>query len=119
MNDYSPEAAAALARAVPQALPKAERTLADQLAAWLRVRIDEHALKPGTRLRHCARERGGGFRRIVVHETFTSRLRDEPRSVCDPRSHYIGTASLSCPVGQATGSRFSVNCTVTVLLVPL
>ena len=61
MNDYSPEAAAALARALPQALPKAERTLADQLAAWLRVRIDEHALKPGTRLpsiRRFAAEKG-------------------------------------------------------------
>ena len=31
-------------------LPGAERTLAEQLAAWLRLRIDEHALKPGTRL---------------------------------------------------------------------
>jgi DNA-binding transcriptional MocR family regulator len=28
----------------------AERTLADQLAAWVALRIDEHALKPGTRL---------------------------------------------------------------------
>ena len=61
MNDYSPDASAALARAVPQALPKAERTLADQLAAWLRLRIDEHALKPGTRLpsiRRFAAEKG-------------------------------------------------------------
>ena len=61
MNDYSPDASAALARAVPQALPNAERTLADQLAAWLRVRIDEHALKPGTRLpsiRRFAAEKG-------------------------------------------------------------
>jgi DNA-binding GntR family transcriptional regulator len=31
-------------------LPGAERTLAGQLAAWLRLRIDEPALKPGTRL---------------------------------------------------------------------
>jgi DNA-binding transcriptional MocR family regulator len=34
----------------PRLLPGAERTLAEQLAAWLRLRIDEHALKPGTRL---------------------------------------------------------------------
>jgi len=42
-------------------LPGAERTLAEQLAAWLRLRIDEHALKPGTRLpsiRRFASERG-------------------------------------------------------------
>ena len=42
-------------------LPGAERTLAEQLAAWLRQRIDEHALKPGTRLpsiRRFASERG-------------------------------------------------------------
>jgi DNA-binding transcriptional MocR family regulator len=29
---------------------RAERSLPEQLAAWLRLRIDEHALKPGTRL---------------------------------------------------------------------
>jgi len=42
-------------------LPGAERTLAEQLAAWLRLRIDEHALKPGSRLpsiRRFALERG-------------------------------------------------------------
>jgi len=42
-------------------LPGAERTLAEQLAASLRLRIDEHALKPGTRLpsiRRFAQERG-------------------------------------------------------------
>lgn len=36
--------------AAPRVVHGAERTLADQLAAWLRLRIDEHALKPGTRL---------------------------------------------------------------------
>jgi DNA-binding transcriptional MocR family regulator len=51
----------ALAGAVPRVLPGAERSLADQLAAWLRLRIDEHALKPGTRLpsiRRFAQEKG-------------------------------------------------------------
>jgi DNA-binding transcriptional MocR family regulator len=49
MNDMTPPDAA-IARALPRALPGAERTLAEQLAAWLALRIDEHALKPGTRL---------------------------------------------------------------------
>ncbi len=47
--------------AVPRVLHGAERTLADQLASWLRLRIDEHALKPGTRLpsiRRFAQEKG-------------------------------------------------------------
>jgi len=47
--------------ALPRAVPGAERTLAEQLAAWLALRIDEHALKPGTRLpsiRRFAEERG-------------------------------------------------------------
>jgi DNA-binding transcriptional MocR family regulator len=60
MNDRPPLAGAALA-GVPRALPRAERTLADQLAAGLRLRIDQHALKPGTRLpsiRRFAQERG-------------------------------------------------------------
>jgi DNA-binding transcriptional MocR family regulator len=39
-----------ITRATPRVLPGSERTLADQLAAWVRLRIDEHALKPGTRL---------------------------------------------------------------------
>ena len=46
---------------LPPALPGAERTLAEQLAAWLALRIDEHALKSGTRLpsiRRLADERG-------------------------------------------------------------
>ncbi len=47
MNDRPSEAALA---AVPRVLPGAERLLSDQLAAWLRLRIDEHALRPGTRL---------------------------------------------------------------------
>lgn len=50
MNDLSRDAASALAAATPRALPGAERTLAEQLAAWLALRIDEHALKAGTRL---------------------------------------------------------------------
>ncbi|MCU0949915.1 MAG: PLP-dependent aminotransferase family protein [Burkholderiaceae bacterium] len=44
-----------------RALAGAEKTLAEQLAAWLALRIDEHALKPGTRLpsiRAFADERG-------------------------------------------------------------
>jgi DNA-binding transcriptional MocR family regulator len=46
-----PSSAAGAAEAgAPRLLPGAERTLAEQLAAWLRLRIDEHALKPGTRL---------------------------------------------------------------------
>lgn len=39
-----------LSRATPPLVVGNERTLADQLAAWVRLRIDEHALKPGTRL---------------------------------------------------------------------
>ena len=60
MNDRLPSPDAGLGR-VPRVLAGAERTLADQLAAWLRLRIDEHALKPGTRLpsiRRLAQERG-------------------------------------------------------------
>jgi DNA-binding transcriptional MocR family regulator len=34
----------------PPLLAGAERLLPDQIASWLRLRIDEHALKPGTRL---------------------------------------------------------------------
>ena len=49
MNDGSHFADAAL-DAVPRVVSGAERTLADQLAASLRLRIDQHALKPGTRL---------------------------------------------------------------------
>ena len=51
----------ALADALPPVLHGAERSLADQLASWLRLRIDEHALKPGTRLpsiRRFALEKG-------------------------------------------------------------
>jgi DNA-binding transcriptional MocR family regulator len=58
MNDRPSDAALA---AVPRAVAGAERTLAEQLAAWLRLRIDEHALKPGTRLpsiRRFADEKG-------------------------------------------------------------
>lgn len=58
MNDRPADAALA---AVPRAIAGAERTLAEQLAAWLRLRIDEHALKPGTRLpsiRRFADEKG-------------------------------------------------------------
>lgn len=50
MNDLARDEVAAIAAATPRVLPGAERTLADQLAAWLALRIDEHALKPGTRL---------------------------------------------------------------------
>jgi len=50
MNDLSRDAVSALAAATPRALAGAERTLAEQLAAWLALRIDEHALKAGTRL---------------------------------------------------------------------
>ncbi len=49
MNDSSRSERAAL-MAVPRALRGGERTLPDQLAAWLALRIDEHALKPGSRL---------------------------------------------------------------------
>jgi DNA-binding transcriptional MocR family regulator len=49
MHPPLPAAGAADAGA-SRLLPGAERTLAEQLAAWLRLRIDEHALKPGTRL---------------------------------------------------------------------
>lgn len=49
MNDISRLERAAL-NAVPRVLRTGERTLPDQLAAWLALRIDEHALKPGTRL---------------------------------------------------------------------
>jgi DNA-binding transcriptional MocR family regulator len=52
--------APSLAR-TPRVLPGAERTLADQLASQLALRIDEHALKPGTRLpsiRRFADDRG-------------------------------------------------------------
>jgi DNA-binding transcriptional MocR family regulator len=45
-----PSADAAFADGEARPLPGAERTLAEQLAVWLRRRIDEHALKPGTRL---------------------------------------------------------------------
>jgi hypothetical protein len=51
----------ALSARLPPTLAGAERTLADQLAAWLALRIDEHALKPGTRLpsiRRFADDRG-------------------------------------------------------------
>jgi len=51
----------ALPDAGPRVLHRAERSLADQLAGWLRLRIDEHALKPGTRLpsiRRFAQEKG-------------------------------------------------------------
>jgi DNA-binding transcriptional MocR family regulator len=50
-----------LSARLPPTLAGAERTLADQLAAWLALRIDEHALKPGTRLpsiRRFADDRG-------------------------------------------------------------
>jgi len=60
MNDRPPAAQAQLGSG-PRVLAGAERTLADQLASWLRLRIDEHALKPGTRLpsiRRFAEERG-------------------------------------------------------------
>jgi DNA-binding transcriptional MocR family regulator len=50
MNELARGEAAALAAAMPPVLAGAERTLAEQLAAWLALRIDEHALKPGTRL---------------------------------------------------------------------
>jgi DNA-binding transcriptional MocR family regulator len=52
---------AKLPAAVPPVLHGAERSLADQLAGWMRLRIDEHALKPGTRLpsiRRFAQEKG-------------------------------------------------------------
>jgi len=58
VNDRPSDAALA---AVPRVLPGAERLLSDQLAAWLRLRIDEHALRPGTRLpsiRRFAAEKG-------------------------------------------------------------
>lgn len=48
MNDLGRDETAALAAAT--VLAGAERTLAEQLAAWMALRIDEHALKPGTRL---------------------------------------------------------------------
>lgn len=60
MNDLTPPGRL-LSGALPPPLPGAERTLAEQLAAWLALRIDEHALKPGTRLpsiRRFADERG-------------------------------------------------------------
>ncbi len=44
MNDRPPPFA------TPPVLPGAERLLSDQIASWLRLRIDQHALKPGTRL---------------------------------------------------------------------
>lgn len=53
MNDSSSAERAALARALPTVPPaafSAAGTLSDQLASWLALRIDEHALKPGTRL---------------------------------------------------------------------
>ncbi len=49
MNAPAPRGIATLAT-TPPVLAGAERTLGDQLAAWLRLRIDEHALKSGTRL---------------------------------------------------------------------
>ena len=49
MNDASRSERAALATA-PRAVRGGERSLADQLVSWLVLRIDEHALKPGTRL---------------------------------------------------------------------
>jgi DNA-binding transcriptional regulator YhcF (GntR family) len=48
MERTAPDAGG-FAQAGTRLLPGAERTLAEQLAAWLRRRIDEHALKPGTR----------------------------------------------------------------------
>jgi len=60
MNDLGPPRPS-MAAALPPALAGAERKLAEQLAAWLALRIDEHALKPGTRLpsiRRFADERG-------------------------------------------------------------
>jgi DNA-binding transcriptional MocR family regulator len=56
MNDRAPPHFA-----MPPALPGAERLLSDQIATWLRLRIDQHALKPGTRLpsiRQFAAEKG-------------------------------------------------------------
>ena len=56
MNDRPPSQFA-----TPPVLPGAERLLSDQIASWLRLRIDEHALRPGTRLpsiRQFAAEKG-------------------------------------------------------------
>ena len=50
MNDLSRTEASALSAATPRVLAGSERTLSEQLAAWLALRIDEHALKAGTRL---------------------------------------------------------------------
>ena len=61
MTDRLPSHESLALGRVPPVLAGAERTLADQLAAWLRLRIDEHALKAGTRLpsiRRFAQERG-------------------------------------------------------------
>jgi hypothetical protein len=68
MNDRLPSAENATLGREPAVLPGAERTLAEQLAAWLRLRIDEHALKPGTRLPSIRRfaEQKGVSRSTVV-----------------------------------------------------
>lgn len=61
MNDAGLATRTAPSGAAPRVLAGAERSLAGQLAAWLRQRIDEHALKPGTRLpsiRRFAQEKG-------------------------------------------------------------
>jgi DNA-binding transcriptional MocR family regulator len=50
VNDLSRDEASALSGVTPRLLPGAERTLADQLGARLALRIEEHALKAGTRL---------------------------------------------------------------------
>jgi DNA-binding transcriptional MocR family regulator len=71
MNDLNPHEHAAVARGVPPALAGSDRTLSDQLATWLALRIDEHALKPGTRLpsiRNFAAERK--VSRSTIVETY-------------------------------------------------
>jgi DNA-binding transcriptional MocR family regulator len=50
VNERPASAGHVLGDRLPRVLPGAERGLAEQLAAWLALRIDEHALKPGTRL---------------------------------------------------------------------
>ncbi len=61
MSDLAGIESSTLPGAVPRILHGTERSLAEQLAGWLRLRIDEHALKPGTRLpsiRRFAQEKG-------------------------------------------------------------
>lgn len=77
MTEADPIEATRLADVLPPVLHGAERPLADQLAGWLRLRIDEHALKPGTRLpsiRRFAQEKG--VSRSTVVEAYDRLIAD-------------------------------------------